>query len=100
MHRRNVTIAVYAAALFSWPWAVAALPEYWREGPVMIEAQKMPLTFVPGNSVILTIDSDGVIWRGGRKIEDLDREELMEVIFDLVAYEIAQSRPPERKFRR
>ena len=68
--------------------------EYWREGPIVIEAQVNPGPHrASGPAEIIRVDKHGIIWRQGAPIEGLDREDLVDVIQELVAYEVAKSSP-------
>lgn len=88
----------YSAALYG--DAITTQPEFWREGPVTIEAQLYPPRAAPTSGVIIYVDAQGVIWHGGQRAENLTREELLEVLADLAAYEVAISSPPPRRFRK
>lgn len=67
----------------------------WREGPITIEAPRAGIVW--SNPVmyseILRVDADGVITRHGRHLDQVHRDELLEIIQEIVALEMMKSRP-------
>lgn len=100
--RTRTLIVVLGVAIFTLPTAISktlAPLELWREGPVTIEAQRgqPPDISIPR---IVYVDGDGVVWRDGVRIEELDPKELLDLVRDLVAYELRQSWVPLKERRR
>lgn len=67
--------------------------EFWRVGPIVIEAQRSPPSGFVVNYPIMRIDEYGQIWRDGRNWMDLDEDGLRRLIRDLADFEIEKSRP-------
>lgn len=76
--------------------------ELWREGPVVIEAQDRGSALAGEDwaQPIMTVDRGGAVWREGKPLSALSREELVKTVRELASYEVQRSRPPEVTFRR
>lgn len=78
--------------------------EMWREGPVMIEAQRAcpenVLCPIRWTGPIMHVAADGTVTRNSMKLEDLTRDDLEELVRELATYEVMRSSPaPDRQKR-
>jgi len=92
---------IFRTLTFAALLVAATATEHWRLGPIMIEAQDtMKIWQVPGEYLIARVKSNGQIMRYGQPIERLDRDELLDLVRDLIGYEVHLSAPgpiPTRK---
>jgi hypothetical protein len=67
---------------------------FWREGPVTIEAQLNTARPQPIGRIVY-IDAAGFAYRDGIPVDELDRAQLLDLVTELLEYEMALSWPPE-----
>ena len=96
MIRRSFAAAVCVVGACAGTVAMAeSVTTFWREGPITIEAPRAGIVW--SNTVtyseILRVDADGVITRRGVRLDQVHRDDLLEIIREIVALEMMKSRP-------